>query len=215
MLYELAHFIKGRCSFIWDFVEWGNSLAFSIKYRKGLKNVNNVVNAEVHEPYEMRLAKKDDVGELLTFFNKQPEEAFRFFSPHGFDERSIRVVVGRKSFLTFILLERTNAKDEIVGYGFMRSFVNGASYRGYMVDAEHRGRGLAKMIGHGLNHVGDALHLDMYKSISPQNPASMKVTQAVCDVEIQKTLENGDYLIKCTSKSTRKKMNNNLMGGVN
>ena len=213
MLYELAHFIKDRCSFIWDFVEWGNSLAFSIKYRKGLKLVNNVVNTGVLEPYEMRLAKKDDVGELLTFFNKQPEEAFRFFNPHGFDERSIRVVVGRKSFLTFILLEKNNAKDEVVGYGFMRSFVNGSSYRGYMVNVEHRGRGLAKIIGRGLNHVGDALHLDMYKSISPQNQASMKVTQAVCDTEVLRTLENGDYLIKCTSKPTIKKMNKIYRGG--
>ena len=40
----------------------------------------------------------------------------------------------------------------------------------------------------------------------------MKATQAVCDVEIMKTLDNGDYLIKCSSKSDMKK-DNNLIGG--
>ena len=212
MLYELAHFIKDKCPFIWDLAELGNSAAFSIKYRKELRCINGVVNVGVFEPYKMRLAKKDDVGELFLFFQKQPKETFRFFLPHGFSKRSIRKVVGRKSFLAFILLKKNNTNEEIVGYAFMRSFVSGASYRGYMVDAEHRGQGLAKIIGSGLNRVGDALRLDMYKSISPQNLASMKVTQAVCDTEILKTLENGDFLIKCTSKHTME-INNNLTGG--
>lgn len=214
MLYELAHLIKDKCSFIWNFVECGNSIAFSIKYRKGLGRINEVVNADVVEPYRMRLAANEDVNGLLGFFSKQPEEAFRFFKPHGFDERSVRKVVGRTSFLTFVLLEKHDDIDEIVGYAFMRSFVNGKSYRGYMVDVEHRRRGLARIIGYGLNRVGDSLHLDMYKSISPQNPASMKVTQSVCDTEILKTLENGDYLIKCKSKPMMKE-NKDLIGGGN
>lgn len=214
MLYELAHIIKDKCSFIWYFMEWANSVAFSIKYRKGLKCMNEVVNVDVPEPYEIRMANKEDVCNLFSFFAKQPKDSFRFFTPHGFDTRSIRTVIGRKSFLTFILVEKHEDVEEIVGYAFMRSFVNGSSYRGYMVDAEHRGRGLAKIIGRGLNCVGDVLHLDMYKSISPRNYASMKVTRAVCNIEILKTLENGDYLIKCTSKSDM--MNDkNLIGGGN
>lgn len=175
--------------------------------------MNEVVNVDVPEPYEMRMANKEDVCNLFSFFAKQPKDSFRFFTPHGFDTRSIRTVIDRKSFLTFILVEKHEDVEEIVGYAFMRSFVNGSSYRGYMVDAEHRGRGLAKIIGRGLNCVGDALHLDMYKSISPRNYASMKVTRAVSNIEILKTLENGDYLIKCTSKSDMKN-GKNLIGGV-
>lgn len=213
MIYELAHLIKDKCSFVWNFMEWGNSVAFSIRYRKGLKCLNEVVNAGVPERYTMRKASKEDVSGLLAFFSKQPEDSFRFFKPHGFDESSIRTVLGRVSFLTFVLLEKHDTGDEIVGYAFMRSFVNGSSYRGYMVDAAHRGRGLAKIIGCGLNRVGDALHLDMYKSISPHNPASMKVTQAVCNTEMLRTLENGDYLIKCSSKPDMRMNSSNLIGG--
>lgn len=212
MLYELAHLIKDKCSFVWNFMEWGNSVAFSIKYRKRLRHIDEVVNTGIPEQFRMRLASYGDVSGLFTFLSKQPEESFRFFKPHRFDEHSIRTIVGKTSFLAFILVEKHDTDEEIVGYAFMRSFVNGVSYRGYMVDANHQGRGLAKIIGIGLNHVGDALHLDMYKSISPQNPASMKATQAVCDVEIMKTLDNGDYLIKCSSKSDMKK-DNNLIGG--
>lgn len=200
MIYELAHVIKDRFSFLWNFIEWGNAVAFSLKYGKRLEHLDEVVNKGVSEPYEIKVARKCDIPELLAFFSRQPKNAFRFFNPHGFDERSIRTIVSRKSFLTFILIEHGATGDEILGYAFMRSFANGSSYRGYMVDTEHRGRGLAKLLGLGMNRVGDALNLKMYKSISPENPASMKVTQKVCDTEILKTLENGDYLIKCTSK---------------
>lgn len=60
------------------------------------------------------------------------------------------------------------------------------------------------MMGYGLNRVGDTLKLKMFKSISPNNPASMKVTQDVCDVEKIRLLNNGDYLMKCTTKQSMK-----------
>ena len=214
MIYELAHWLKSKCVFIWNALEWGNSVIFSLKYRKGLKKLNQLVNVDIPRPYILRVAVTEDVGKLVAFFNQQPKESFRFFNPHGFDERSVRKVIGRTSFLTFILIEQNENGEEIVGYAFMRSFTNGSAYRGYMIDVAHRGRGLAKIIGYGLNSVGDALHLEMFKSISPQNPASLKVTQAVCDIEILRTLDNGDYLIKCISKPIMKK-NKKLIGGVN
>lgn len=200
MIYELAHVIKDKCSFLWNFIEWANAAAFSLKYRKGLAHLDEIVNNEIPEPYEIRVAKKCNIPDLLAFFNRQPKKAFKFFNPHGFDKRSLRMIISRKSFLAFMLIEHGATGDEIIGYAFMRCFINGSSYRGYMVDTGHRGRGLAKLLGLGMNRVGDALGLTMYKSISPENPASMKVTQKVCNTEVLKTLENGDYLIKCTSK---------------
>ena len=161
-------------------------------------------------PYEMRVVNDSDILSLVSFFNRQPRDAFKFFHPHKFDEDSLRRIVHNKSFLAFLLVEKQQMDNEVVGYAFMRSFANGASYRGYMVDARHRGKGLAKIMGYGLNGIGDALGLKMYKSISPDNMASMKATQAVCDVEILKTLDNGDYLIKCMSKYG---MNKNTIGG--
>ena len=200
MIYELAHVIKDKVSFLWNFIEWVNAVAFYLKYRKGLKRLDETANDGIPEPYEIRVVRKCDIPDLLIFFNRQPKSAFKFFNPHSFEERSIRTIVSRKSFLTFILTKHGATGNEILGYAFMRCFINGSSYRGYMVDTEHRGRGLAQLLGLGMNKVGDALDLKMYKSISPENPASMKVTQKVCNTEVLKTLENGDYLIKCTSK---------------
>lgn len=213
MIYELGHWVKAKCQFLWKMLEWGNSIIFSVVYNKKLECIDGLINEGVCVPYEMKPIQKDDVNDLWLFFSQQPPEAFRFFKPHGFDKMSLEKIVDNKSFLSFVVIEISVEKTEIVGYAFMRCFANGAAYRGYMVDANHRGKGLAKMMGEMLNRVGDALGLKMYKSISPENIASMKVTQAVCDIEILKTLDNGDYLIKCMSKPSTN-MSDIVSGGV-
>lgn len=203
MIYELAYIIKERLSFIWDVIEWGNAKIFSLIYDKELQHLDEVIDGDIVSPYKMRVVNEKDIPALLMFFESQPKDSFNFFNPHKFDKCSIQKIVDNRVFITFVLTERQTNEDMIVGYAFMRSFVNGSAYRGYIVDAGHRGKDLAKIIGKGLNRVGDALDLKMYKSISLENIASMKVTQAMCDIEILKTLSNGDCLVRCMSKDVR------------
>lgn len=172
-------------------------------YDKELQHLDEVIDGDIVSPYKMRVVNEKDIPALLMFFESQPKDSFNFFNPHKFDKCSIQKIVDNRVFITFVLTERQTNEDMIVGYAFMRSFVNGSAYRGYIVDAGHRGKDLAKIIGKGLNRVGDALDLKMYKSISPENIASMKVTQAMCDIEILKTLSNGDCLVRCMSKDVR------------
>jgi len=43
MLYEIAHVIKDRLKPVWNLVEWGNALAFSLVYRKGLRQIPGIL----------------------------------------------------------------------------------------------------------------------------------------------------------------------------
>ena len=149
-----------------------------------------------------------EILKLAEFFASQPEDAFRFFKPHDLDEKGIRKVVLNKSFLTFLAMDG----DEIVGYFFMRSFVNGKTFKGYMVGIDHRGMGVAGEMGVAMNRVAKELGLRMFKSISPENPASMAVTKKVNDIKIIKTLNNGDMLIECFEKADSQRV---IGGGVN
>lgn len=92
----------------------------------------------------------------------------------------------------------------------MRSFVNGKTFKGYMVGIDHRGQGVAREMGIAMNRVAKELGLRMFKSISPENPASMAVTKKVNDIRIIKTLDNGDMLIECFEKAE-----NQRIGGGN
>lgn len=196
MLYELAHAIKERCGFLWDAIEWGNAQAFSLMYRKGLKRIPEILQKHSTD-FTVRLATLDDVQNMTKFFAEQPEEAFKFFRPHGFDEKSLKKIVANKAFITFLVL----SGETIVGYFFLRSFVNGKSFKGYMVDFRFRKKGVAKLEGVVMNEVVQTLGIRMFGSISTENEASMAAAKAVNEVKILKTLDNGDYYIEFLPKT--------------
>lgn len=196
MLYEVAHFVKDKFSFIWNAVEWGNETFFTLQHKKGLKDIPEILRKVSSDTLTVRETKDSDVSALVTFFAEQPEEAYTFFKPHGFDEKSLKKVLRNKSFMTFVVTEG----DLIVGYFFLRSFVNGKCFKGRMVDYRQRGKGIAKFMGIAINNIAMHLGMKIFTTISPENYASLASTKAVNDIRIVKTLGNGYYYIECTPK---------------
>ena len=195
MLYKLAHILKERFGFIWDFVEWGNATAFSLIHRQQLKSIPRVL-ADCSGEYQFRLAKPTDVSTLVTFFANQPEEAYEFFKPHDFDATSIKKVIANKAFQTIIVWH----DQTIVGYFFLRCFVNGKCFRGKIVDKNWQGRGIAKQMGIVMTKVSQALGMRMFGSISPENYASLASAKASNEIKIHQTLDNGYYYIEFLPK---------------
>lgn len=196
MIYELAHFLKERCSILWNMVELGNSELFSVLHKSKLKNIPTILKRHSKQ-FIIRETSIMDVEPLVRFFNEQPAEAYTFFNPHGFDEKSVEKVIRNKSFLTYVIADR----DSIVGYFFLRSFVNGKCFKGRIVDYRYRNKGIAKQMGNIINDIATHLGLRIFTTISPDNYASLASTNAVNDIKILKTLDNGYYYIECTPKS--------------
>ena len=196
MIYELAHIIKNRMSFLWDFIEKGNSLIFYYIHRKTIKDIPDVLRNVSNETFTIRMTEEDDAPVLVKFFNEQPQDAYKFFKPHGFDKKSVLKVLQNKSFMTFVVTEGEN----IVGYFFLRSFINGKCFKGRMVDYRQLNRGIAKLMGIAINKIATHLNLRIFTTISPENYASLASTKAVNDINIIKTLDNGYYYIECTPK---------------
>ena len=196
MLYELAHVIKERCGFLWNMVEWGNASLFAMIHQSKLREIPRILeNCSTH--FVIRETTMMDIKPLVRFFNEQPSEAYTFFKPHGFDEHSVEKVIRNKAFLTYVVMDGEN----IVGYFFLRSFVNGKCFRGRIVCHTMQGRGLGKLISNVMGKVALHLGLRMFCSISPKNYASMNSAKATNEMKIIKTLENGYYYIECTPKS--------------
>lgn len=224
MLYEIAHIIKERFGFIWDMVEWGNATVFSLMKGNTMKKIPSVLK-ECSDKYEIRLAEVTDVDGLVQFFAKQPEESFTFFKPHEFDAKVVKKVVKNKAFLTFVVMDKAGSNGlngsnslkgseggnhsnssnisepkQIVGYFFLRCFVNGKAFRGKMVDKDHQRRGIAKLMGVAMTKVATTLGVRMFGSISPENYASLASAKASNEVKIHKMLENGYYYIEFLPK---------------
>ncbi|MBP5456254.1 MAG: hypothetical protein J6Y37_07115 [Paludibacteraceae bacterium] len=129
---------------------------------------------------------------MALFFKEQPDEAFAFFSPHGFDSDSLLKVVENKAFLAYLVLDGS----QVVGYFFLRCFVNGKCFRGKIVDYRWRNRGMAKQMGIAMTRIASTLGIRMFGTISPDNYASLASSKAVNQVNIIKTLGNGYYYIE-------------------
>ena len=195
MLYKLAHILRDKFGFIWNMIEWLNALVFAAMHKKQLAKIPEILQ-EFSDKFTLRLAAPVDAAPLAKFFADQPEDAFKFFKPHRFDEKTLARIIKNKAFLTFLVLDG----EKIVGYFFLRCFVNGKSFRGHIVDYRWRNKGIAKQMGLVMNEIIAVLHVRLFGSISPDNYASLQSTKAVNDIRIIKTLDNGYYYIEYLPK---------------
>lgn len=202
MLYKIAHLLRDYCGWIWELAEGVNSFAFGIRYSAQLKKVSQVLEKNSTDNVRLRVAVVEDAEALSAFFAKQPEEDFTFFRPHGFDAKSLKVLLKRTSFMMFVAetLKPAETLDSsetpIVGYFFLRSFVHGQSYLGKMVDHEHQGQGIGKQMCKAAMDVALTLGIRMFESINKDNMASMRSTGAVLKQVVLQELEHGDLLIE-------------------
>lgn len=185
MLYELAHTFQTKLPWLWEGVEALNAMVCGWK----MGDVQSLQNCI---PESMRIADVNDAGRLASFFARQPEESYKWFRPHAFDEVTMRKLLGRKSYIIYVQEEN----GEIIGYAFLRCFINGKCFLGKMVDVNHQGKGVCtKLCEVGMN-IAQKTGFRMFESINKENIGSMKASQKACDVIVVEELEGGDLLIE-------------------
>lgn len=191
MLYKIAHILRDKLSWLWAFIEWMNSLAFSLRYGKKLKGF---VFTTIPGGYAVVPIKAITADRLVAFFERQPDDAFSYFRPHGFDEKSIKRLQKNKSFLGYVLLDKDNGT--LAGYCFNRCFFHGQGFRGRMVDIDYRGKGLGTAMNRMLNEVGFGIGLRLFETVSKNNVASYRSALSASNVKVVKEMENNDVYLE-------------------
>lgn len=80
---------------VWDMVDQLNSVLFSLRYGSKLKNFKFKTP---HKNYQIIPIYNIPTDVLVEFFVHQPDEAYKFFRPHGFDPKSIKRLKKNKAF---------------------------------------------------------------------------------------------------------------------
>ena len=191
MLYKIAHIIRDKMGWLWYLIERLNSVLFSLRYGKRVKGL---VFTTVPEGYDVVRMKDIPTDKMVSFFEHQPEDAFTYFHPHGFDYKSIRQLQGNKAFLAYVLLNKSNG--QIVGYCFNRSFFHGKGFRGRMVDVNYRGKGLGTAMNKMLNEVGFGIGLRLFETVSKDNVASYRSAMSSSNVKIVKELPHNEVYLE-------------------
>ena len=190
-LYKIAHIVKDRLPFIWDGIEKVNEWLFVLRYGKKVKSIAVTC---VPEGYELVELKDIDTKLIAKFFEHQPEEAYTFFKPHGFDEKSIKRLQKNKSYLAYLLIDKVNG--QIAGYCFNRCFFQGKGFRGRMVDVNYRGKGLGTAMNKILNDVGFGIGLRLFETVSKDNIASYRSAMSASKVKVVKELPHNELYLE-------------------
>ena len=148
----------------------------------------------VPEGYEAISLRTISTEKLVAFFGRQPKEAFTYFRPHGFDERSILRLQRNKAFLGYVLRDKGNG--EIAGYCFNRCFFHGVGFRGRMVDINYRGKGLGTAMNRMLNEVGFGIGLRLFETVSKDNVASYRSAISASNVKVVKELPHNELYLE-------------------
>ena len=191
MLYSFAHFLRDKFGWLWNLIERINSSLFSLKYGKQLKGF---LFSTIPSGYEIASIKDVPTEQLVLFFDKQPEEAFTYFHPHGFDLESLKKIQRNRSFLGYVLIDGGNSK--IAGYCFNRCFFHGQGFRGRMVDINYRGRSLGTAMNRILNEVGFGIGLRLFETVSKDNIASYRSALSASKVRVVKELPNNELYLE-------------------
>lgn len=191
MLYKIAHILRDKLSWLWNIIEWMNGLVFSMRYGKRLKKF---AFTTVPEGYDLVPINDVPTEKLVEFFKRQPEEAYTYFRPHGFDEKSIKRLQKNKAFLGYVLKDKENG--EIAGYCFNRCFFHGQGFRGRMVDINYRGKGLGTSMNKILNEVGFGIGLRLFETVSKDNVASYRSALSASNVKVVKEMEGNELYLE-------------------
>lgn len=194
MLYRIAHFLRDKFPFIWDLIDVLNSVLFSIRYGRKLKSVEGEVLQQYAEMSGMEVVRLRDVptDKIANFFVAQPEDAYTFFKPHGFDVKSLKKLQRNRSFLAYVLMEN----GQVSAYCFLRSFFMGKGFRGRMVGVDFRGRGLGTLMNKMMNDVGFGIGLRLFETVSKDNVASYRSALSASNVRIVEELEHNELYLE-------------------
>lgn len=210
MLYAIAHFLRDKMPWLWDLVDMINSFLFDLRYGKKLKveslklKEKELKSKDGESRFKVMEMRDVPTEKLVEFFARQPDEAYTFFKPHGFDAKSIKKLQRNKAFLAYILIDVSEgfngfqkvSSDKIAGYCFNRSFFHGKGFRGRMVDINYRGKGLGTMMNKILNEVGFGIGLHLYETVSKDNVASYRSAISASNFKVIEELPHNELYLE-------------------
>ncbi|MBN1181852.1 MAG: hypothetical protein JXB49_06165 [Bacteroidales bacterium] len=195
---KILIFIKHHFIFLWRIIELGNSSIFRIIYKQKLeKLLSSIFNEFNNTPFSCRRLKISDFQNLNKLISSQNETDLKYFNPHGFDLLSLRRQYENHSFLMMGAFD----KEKMVGYFFLRFFVNKQCFVGRLIDKDYRGKGIGSVMNNIMYHISWRMRFRCMSTISRNNKAVMQAHAKNPTMRIIKELQN-EYLLVEFRKET-------------
>ena len=146
-----------------------------------------------------RILNKDDLPSLQAFFESQNPEQFKYFQPHTFDRDTLKHLFKNSAFFMMGVFHN----DKMVGYFFLRCFINKKCFIGRIVDKMYQGRGISKIMGRILLRTAWASKFRIFSTVSRDNIKSFNSSKSINNFRIVSELDNGFVFIEYIEESEK------------
>lgn len=179
--------LKKAFPFLWVLIENANGVLFRFIYYKKILRCSKVILKDYsHEKFTYRFLLNSDLIALTLLFQRQSAEQFKYFKPHPFDYGTLRRLYNNPSFLMFGVFN----DDVLVGYFFLRCFVNKKSFTGRFVDSAYQGHGISRRMGKILHQIAWNSKFRVFGTASRDNIKSINSYQSINNFKVIKELDN-------------------------
>ena len=195
-------FIKHHLTFLWSLAEWFNGLCFSVAYKNKVSETAEMVCEEYsNDVLSFRCVEQADIANLADFFTAQPEESYRYFKPHAFDEKTLHKLWKNSSFSQFIVKTSDN---QIAGYFLIRFFVNKKAFVGFLVGDKFQGRGIAKQMCRIALKICWENQFRTFATVSKENTRALATYRRINDFTVLKELSDNYIYIEYTRNGMKR-----------
>jgi hypothetical protein len=188
---KILIFIKHNLGFLWNIIEWINSITFSLFYGSRIGKISLMIFKELPvSKFSYNRLNLSDADGLVDFIKSQKKSDLEYFHPHGFDLKSIRKQFRNRSFL---MMGAFNG-DKIIGYFFLRFFVNNKCFVGRLIDYNYRAKGIGLTMNTIMYEIAWRMGFRCFSTISRNNTAVMRSHSKNPTMVVLKELQN-DYIL--------------------
>lgn len=191
MMEKVLIYIKHNLKFLWRLIELCNGLLFTVFYREKLFScLHEVFTESVLPSYEYRVLQKHEASALCALIKQQDVSDIEHFKPHEFDLQSIRRQFRNMALLMMGVFDQ----DTLIGYFFLRFFINKTCFVGRIIDKSYRGKGIGINMNRIMYEISWRMQFRCLSTISQHNKTVLKAHAKNSSMVIIKKLPN-DYLL--------------------
>jgi RimJ/RimL family protein N-acetyltransferase len=190
-------FIKHHLAFIWRLIEKVNAWGFTLFFGKKLQRETREVFSKVKLPaYKFRELEWNDIEKLGELIQKQPGEDLEYFRPHEFDLKSLKKQKRNSAFYMMGVWDG----PKMIGYFFLRFFLNKKCFVGRLIDRDYRGKGIGGEMNRIMYETAWNMKFRCLSTISKNNKAVMKAHSKNQAMLVLKELDNDFLLVEFVNR---------------
>lgn len=190
---EVIKKIKIRFPDIWEIMENLNGLVIWLLWSKRLKEAARVsISSFKVNGLKCYQGRQIDCRPLLEFLKKLSYSDIEYFKPFRFSEKTIEHILKCRTYQVFIV----RAENEIIGFYFIRYFLNRDCFLGFAVGLKNRGHGLGKEMVSSIVAAAKIARFRLMSTVCVGNVQSLKVHLSAAPFTILKELSSGELLLR-------------------